>query len=481
MQKNNQEIKNLVRECLESSTGHGISNIVRNQNWIIRSIWLFCFSISISYCVFNLTKSFIDYINFNVVTKVSYERLDSIEFPTVSFCNKNPFFVRKPNMVNNLERNLKNQSKLYFDTLLNSSESTLESYITFSYSQSFETLKFKNFLNRVSFSIDDMLINCRFNSLKCTKDDFELIFVSGIGNCFKFNSGKKGKILKSSIPGQKNGLLLEIFTGYLNEEYDHLRSSGVQLFIQNSSNLPFAEFDAINLGTGFETDIWISQEQISKLMHPYSNCIVNIFSPNSFDSYLFRKSISIFGRYQQKTCLLLCYHEYVQQTCGCFSSDAFNITIEQACNDTLSSCVFEALAKFHQTSQSIKCFDSCPIECNSVNYNFKTLKSDFPTPFYAKVLIEHNKMRPNLARNLTTLKNVKDTVLAVNVFYNDISMRIIQEYPAKTFEQLVAETGGFLGLCLGISLLSIVEFFELILKIFLVKSSFKINPSESKI
>ena len=486
MLKNNLEIKKLVRECLESSTGHGISNMIRNQNWIIKSMWLFFISISTSYCVFNLIISFIDYISFKAVTKVSYERLDSIEFPTVTFCNKNPFFVRKPNMKNNLENNLKNQSKIYFDKLLNSSQSTLESFTRFSYLYSYETLKFKQFLSRVSFSIDDMLINCRFNNIKCSKDDFETIFVSGIGNCFKFNLGKNfmeknNNVLKSSIPGQKNGLILELFTGFLSEEYDLLRSSGILLFVHNSSNLPFNEFDAIKLATGFETDIWISQQQISKLSRPYSNCIENIFALNSFDSYLLRQCITIFGRYQQKTCLLLCYHEYVKQKCGCYSSDAFNITINQACNYTLSSCVFEANAEFHQKSQYVKCFDLCPIECKSVNYNFKTFKSDFPAPFYGKILIEHQKIWPNLARNVTTFKDIKDTVLAVNVFYNDISLNLIKEYPAKTFEQLVAEIGGFLGLCLGISLLSIVEIVELVLKIFFLKSNFKISQSINKI
>lgn len=485
MLKNNQEIKRLICETLEASTSHGIPNIVRNKILSIKILWLFCFTASTGYCVYNISKSFIDYFSFTSVTKVSYERLNNIEFPTVTICNKNPFFVRKPNMKNSLENNLKNYSKIFFQEILNSSESTLESFLKFSYLNSYETLKYKPFLSLVSFNIDVMLINCRFNNSKCTKNDFEENFVSGIGNCYKFNSGKNAaknnsKILRTTIPGQKNGLMLELFTGYLSEEYDPIRTGGIQIFIHNSSNIPFVEFDSISLSTGRETDIWLSQQQISKLASPYSNCVDDVFSFDSYDSYLYRKCIRLFNRYQQKTCLLLCFHEYVRQECGCYSSDAFNTSINQACNFSLNSCVFDAYARFHQTDQSTKCSDYCPIECHSVNYNFKTFQADFPSPFYGKVLIEDNKLKPNLARNLTSFQNVKDTVLAVNVFYDDLSLNVIKEYPAKTIEQLVAEIGGFLGLCVGISLLSIVEIFEIILKIFFSQCKSKINVDNEK-
>ncbi|RNA44513.1 Acid-sensing ion channel 2 [Brachionus plicatilis] len=482
----NNEIKNLVLESLESTTGHGIPNLVRNKSWPIKILWFICLSLSTGYCVYNLTKSIVDYFSFSAVTKVSYERLDSIEFPTVTFCNKNPFLVRKPNSQNNMEENLKNQSKDFFDSLLklNASESSLESFTRFGYSYSYNTLQYKKYLTRVSFSIDDMLISCRFNNFKCTKDDFKVMFVAGLGNCYKFNGATKTGIEKTTIPGQKNGLMLELFSGYPNEEYDLIRSSGIQLFIHNSSTIPFVEFDAINLPTGFETDIWISKQHVSKLPSPFSNCIQNIFSLDSFDSYLYEKCVNLLDRYQQKTCLLLCYHEYVKQQCGCYSPDAFNITFNQACENTNSmaiGCVFEAYAKFHQTGESSKCSHLCPIECNSDNYNFRTFLADFPTPFYAKVLIEHGKINPNLVRNFTTFQNVKDSVLAVNVFYNDISLNVIKEYPAKTFEQLVAEIGGFLGLCVGISLLSVVEIFELIFKIIIIKSNYKRSNEQNKV
>ncbi|RNA07701.1 acid-sensing ion channel 2 [Brachionus plicatilis] len=414
---NNNKIENLVVESLESTTGHGIPNLVRSKSWPIKIFWFICLSLSIGFCVYNLTISIVDYFSFIAVTKISFERLDAIEFPTVTFCNKNPFLVRIPNSQNNMEENLRNKSKEFFDSLLklNSSESSFESFSRLSYNYSYITLQFQKYLSKVSFSIDDMLLSCRFNNFKCTKNDFKIMFVAGLGNCYKFNLATKTGIEKTTIPGQKNGLMLELFSGYLNETYDLIRSSGMQLFIHNSSTIPFAEFDAINLPTGYETDIWISKQRVSKLPSPYSDCIQNIFSLDSFDSYLYEKCVNLFDRYQQKTCLLLCYHEYVKQQCGCYSPDAFNITFIQACENT----------------------NSTAIGCESV--------------------------------------------LAVNVFYNDISLNVIKEFSAKTFEQLVAEIGGFLGLCMGISLLSVVEIFELIFKIILFKSNYKDNGDHNKV
>lgn len=101
-----------------------------------------------------------------------------------------------------------------------------------------------------SYNIDDMLINCRYNDIPCTKNDFEYFFTLTYGNCYKFNSGKNftGDLVKkraTTTPGFNNGLRLELFVGHSNLEYELIRSSGVRLFIHNSSNIPLTVVEGL--------------------------------------------------------------------------------------------------------------------------------------------------------------------------------------------------------------------------------------------
>ena len=49
---------------------------------------------------------------------------------------------------------------------------------------------------------------------------------------------------------------------------------------------------------------------------------------------------------------------------------------------------------------------------------------------------------------------IKQSILAINVYYEDLNYLVIQETQAYTFDSIIGVIGGQLGLCLGISLLS---------------------------
>jgi hypothetical protein len=56
----------------------------------------------------------------------------------------------------------------------------------------------------------------------------------------------------------------------------------------------------------------------------------------------------------------------------------------------------------------------------------------------------------------------KETTLFLNVYYKELSHLQINEKPALNGFDLLAKIGGYMGLFLGISLLTIFEIFELI-------------------
>jgi hypothetical protein len=65
----------------------------------------------------------------------------------------------------------------------------------------------------------------------------------------------------------------------------------------------------------------------------------------------------------------------------------------------------------------------------------------------------------------SNMSQLKESTLAVNIYFEDLSYTLIEEVPARTIEQFVADIGGFMGLCIGNSILSFVELIELFLQI----------------
>ena len=55
-----------------------------------------------------------------------------------------------------------------------------------------------------------MLVSCRYNEIRCGKEDFKLVANEIYGNCYSFNSNIT---LLSTKYGSKYGLMLELFIG----------------------------------------------------------------------------------------------------------------------------------------------------------------------------------------------------------------------------------------------------------------------------
>lgn len=107
----------------------------------------------------------------------------------VTICNKNPLKMENADTDNWETINSLNVGA---EILLNSSFSSLETsnywfYLAGLFSIYYNITGEKAY--KYSFSISDMLLNCRFNNIECSQDDFVYYQTFMNGNCYKFNSG----------------------------------------------------------------------------------------------------------------------------------------------------------------------------------------------------------------------------------------------------------------------------------------------------
>ena len=70
---------------------------------------------------------------------------------------------------------------------------------------------------------------------------------------------------------------------------------------------------------------------------------------------------------------------------------------------------------------------------------------------------------------------IKSTTAMVNIFYDSMSYTLIQESPALSFDTLLSNIGGNVGLFTGASILTSIELIELLLAVFILLLKSKRN------
>ena len=211
-------LNEILNGLLLSSTAVVLVKLIRHKSIIFKLFWLMTILVLSSGCVLFSIRHIIDYLNYEVVSKIDTIYENKAYFPTISFCN---------------------------------------------------TAKFNQ-----SISFKERLLYCQFDSdTDCFINEnkyFESYNDSIYGTCYRFNSKKNGSILKSSASGIAYGfkmnLLIEEKTGY---DFGELA-----FFIHNNS---FYNLNLFNreyyLSTGTFNIISISRVFQNKLPEPYTNCL----------------------------------------------------------------------------------------------------------------------------------------------------------------------------------------------------------------
>ena len=99
--------------------------------------------------------------------------------------------------------------------------------------------------------------------------------------------------------------------------------------------------------------------------------------------------------------------------------------------------------------------------CKEIKYNHVMTLSDYPSEQHLKYLQRNPVIKYQLAEQNSS-RQFSENILAVRLFFNEMSYIHISESPKTTFTELAGSIGGQLGLFLGVSLMSLVEIFEFI-------------------
>ena len=181
--------------------------------------------------------------------------------------------------------------------------------------------------------------------------------------------------------------------------------------------------------------------------------------------------------YSQQYCYLICLQNQVIKRCNCSIIWLPNYKNYTVCNYDQKDCSTSSVTEILEGKQNLNCTSSCPTECEFIEYKVSTSRATYPTEYYRDLLSTHSIINSSGIN----IQDIDKAVLRVNVFYETMSYTTITETLSITPETFFSNIGGTLGLCLGVSILSIVEILELIINFYDVFKEYKTKTKKIKI
>jgi hypothetical protein len=162
----------------------------------------------------------------------------------------------------------------------------------------------------------------------------------------------------------------------------------------------------------------------------------------------------------------LCLQKNIMALCHCY--DLNYPQLEQNVTPCLSEeqlkCTNDEYMKFIKEDK-VKCLKYCPLECEEIVYNHALSIADYPTENAYHIL----KSDRHFSRyNNITFEQFRERSLKINIYYSKLSYLSITQLKKVEFMELLATIGGLLGFFIGMSLLSFIEFFEILIEILLI-------------
>ena len=230
---------------------------------------------------------------------------------------------------------------------------------------------------------------------------------------------------------------------------------------------------------GVETDFIVTRNFISRLEKPYGNCLEDTSINSKFNSSIFNYIVRIEqSTYSQKYCFSLCKQLEIINICNCslYQLDFFQNTTN-FCSEKSHECAEDVIYNFNR-SQSLNCENECPFECNSIKYDVSANTFNYPTKSYAEnVLLDWVKKDKD--QNIS-LENIYKSFIKVNIYYKSLEYISTNQKIQITTQTLVASIGGYIGLCVGLTILSAIEVLILIIDLFSAIVSYMKNKYSMK-
>lgn len=130
------------------------------------------------------------------------------------------------------------------------------------------------------------------------------------------------------------------------------------------------------------------------------------------------------------------------------------------CNSTNAICAYKEYYDVYNIDIEKHC-SGCPLECESTTYGVTSSFSYYPNEGRVKTL----EQEPFFKNQTINISELRKRIASFNVFFEELKYTNITELAKYSQLDLISNIGGFMGIFLGSSFLTIAEVFEVIITI----------------
>ncbi|XP_012942490.1 degenerin deg-1-like [Aplysia californica] len=420
----------LFQEFSESTSMHGLQRAVSSESKWKRPLWAALVLAGACLATFNLSQTLKDFLHNPTTTQTSVHYNPDMEFPVITICNLNPFRSSLINAVTDsdfIENLWRNPGNFTYEDVVD---------LTWQY------YKMKNV--SVTHQLEATVMTC------------------------KFGTGPRGygKFLPSfnlkytTKPGPSNGLILELNVQQ-SEYLSATESAGFKIAVRPRDTLAFPEDQGLIVMPGTNTNIGLKKVEMSRTPPPYSACVELTDEPNvELNMFSFTEGT----RYTAEACRKTCYMRELVRQCGCCDLHFIcppeiynNISFCNATNTDEFVCKKQVLKMFEKGE--LDCLSRCLPPCEEVVYDVALSTAIWPSNNaipYKMTALGFDQANLN-----TAMSEMKRNFLRVAIFYEDLAVRRVESRPSYDWNRLLSDIGGQLGLWLGFSILTAMEWLEL--------------------
>ncbi|CAH1788881.1 unnamed protein product [Owenia fusiformis] len=523
-------LKEYLYDWVDNCVLHGIKNIRASKNTFHGLFWLIA--------VLNFTVCFVFFGKHQVtlfiskpVKQIQTIEKSQIEFPTITICPINTYSQRN---MDRIRGNSSTTTSTFFENIqkmpFSQDDAAFSSSSVGTTRQFAYTNIYYSELQQSGHQAKDFIVSCRYKNRGCTYKDFKLLESVMYQNCYSFKANDSVDIAVETM-----GLSLVLFTEdevhsdvmkgggkYKRNAYSEAGKpsdygAGVKVFIHPPGTPIDVAAGGITAAVGMTTDIGVNVENIKWLDDPYPNqaCVPSTEIEHHHND-----------TYSQETCFSNCVQDFLKETCGCgsisYAGTPAESPPEEMCGNfaNISALTFYAYAtgilewvcllkNQEQFNASSKAECNCPPPCDQItykptisqgvflpsSYQYSFLErltgtacpedsSDLPK-YYSLLMgavMDENGKKVDCNKALETIlaeELVSKNFLRVNVKFESTLVSTTTMTPDYTGSDLFSDLGGTLGLCLGGSMVGVVEICELLVGLFL-KTLRKIKVSTVK-
>lgn len=437
--------KQIFNRYVENSTLHGFRFIFMDTFIVRRILWTILTLTMLGIFLSELKNSIQLYLEYPFTTTSTMEYIHSLVFPAISICNLNTLQhprTRSQNAAHYYERALLPEQYRRSRTLPNIPGKT-----------------FREILRNNSPNISDIFQRCEWKSRDtakrgipnpCHSGNFTSYIDLHGETCYTFNGENSHTPLTLNETGLDMALKLEFDLKMGGSE--PLQEMGLKVIVHDISETPLQQAGFV-VSPGFQSIIELKVRKTKNLPGPYA-------------TKCGKRGLTFFQDYRQSKCFLEKLTKEIQFKCKCnslfmeeldFSSKYSPCSLNQTIN-----CVLPLVDRFDRKTNA-----DCPVDCETTTYGTSLSYARFiPNVPLKSTVMEYGSS--SYIQSLRKKKNaseldryVQENVLVIQLFYQEMKEENVAQERSYDHFKLIGDVGGQLGLLLGASVLTLVEFVDL--------------------